>query len=130
MPDIAPPSGFDTQTVALLRFQLIGTLLSAITYGLIISLFWHCLVMFATNKKNYYTHRTRRFLITYIVIMFLLSTVAIIQEFVSVVNAVVHGVSPNSRHPMQLNEPLVLPFAIWGADGFMVSSRGARLGFS
>ena len=127
MPDIPPPSRSDKQTEALLKFQLIGTFLSAVIYGLIISLFWHCLVMFTTTKKHYYTRRTRRFLITYIVIMFLLSTVAIIQEFVSVLHAVAHGINLNSRHLMQLNEPLVLPFAIWGADGFMVSGRCTRL---
>ncbi|KJA18324.1 hypothetical protein HYPSUDRAFT_45335 [Hypholoma sublateritium FD-334 SS-4] len=120
MPNITTHSASNEETAALLQFQIIGTFLSAITYGLIISLFWHCLIMFTTTKKDYYSRRTRRFLIAYIVIMFLMSTVAIIQEIVSVVNAVVHGVNPNSRHLMQLNEPLVLPFAIWGADGFML----------
>lgn len=104
----------------LLRLHLTGTLVSAVIYGLSASVFLHCLALLVTNRKNSYSNRTRYFLITYVVTMFSLSSVAMIQAFVFITRAIVHGVDPSSLNILQLNEPIALPFVIWGADGFMV----------
>lgn len=104
----------------LLRLHLTGTLISAVIYGLSASVFLHCLALLVTNRRNSYSNRTRYFLITYVVTMFSLSSVAMIQAFVFITRAIVHGVDPSSLNILQLNEPITLPFVIWGADGFMV----------
>ena len=107
----------------LLRLHLTGTLISAVIYGLTTSVFLHCLALLVINTKNSYSNRTRLFLIAYVVTMFLLSSVAITQAFVFITKALVHGVNPSSLDIVQLNEPITLPFVIWGADGFMVCPR-------
>ncbi|KAF8965543.1 hypothetical protein BDZ97DRAFT_766639 [Flammula alnicola] len=105
---------------SLLQLQLIGALVSAIAYGLVVSLFFHSLALLVTSKKYTYSNRIRMFLITYIVVMFLLSTAALVQGMVYITIAVFSGVDISSHHLTKMNEPLTLPFTIWGADGFML----------
>lgn len=105
-----------------LGHHLAGTLAASVIYGLTTSVFLHSLVLLIINTKNSYNNRTRWILITYIVFMFLISTVAIIQAFVFLTQRMSGGVD-QAQLSLQLissNEPLTLPFAIWGADGFMV----------
>ncbi|KAF8965536.1 hypothetical protein BDZ97DRAFT_1811174 [Flammula alnicola] len=121
MSDTIPAgSSLITARDSLLRLQLIGTVVSAIAYGFIVSLFLHCLALLVGNKKNSYTHRTRMFLIIYVVVMFLLSTVALVQSSVYITRAFFYGVDRASNLLTQTNEPLSLPIAVWGADGFML----------
>ncbi|KAF8965535.1 hypothetical protein BDZ97DRAFT_1757096 [Flammula alnicola] len=104
----------------LLELQLIGTLLSAIAYGIVVSLFLHCLALLVGNKKHLYTHRMRIFLIVYFVVMFLMSTVALGQGLVYIIRAIFRGLGRRTEQLTHLNEPLSIPLAVWGADGFML----------
>lgn len=106
-----------------LQLVIIGTLVSAILYGLLIFVFVQCLILLLSSKKHSYSNRTRRLLVFYVVAMFLFSTVAIIQGFVYIIREM----SPGRDQPIyskfalfQFNEPITLPLTIWGADGFMV----------
>lgn len=112
----------ENERKTLLRFQLAGTLLSAVLYGLNVSLVGHCLILFSTKRRQCYTSHTRRLLTAYIASMLLLSTCALIQEGFALALAIGlrDGQTQGVRGGTILNEPIVLPVAIWGADVFMV----------
>ncbi|KAF8965537.1 hypothetical protein BDZ97DRAFT_2074588 [Flammula alnicola] len=104
----------------LLELQLVGTLLSAIAYGLVLSLFIHCFALLASHTKHSYTRRMQAFLIIYVVVMFLLSTTALVQGLVYITRAFFHGFDSASHRLTRMNEPVSLPIAVLGADGFML----------
>jgi Na+/serine symporter len=104
------------------HLQLIGTLIVAVVYGFITCLFLHTISLLITNTKHSYTSTMRLILIIYIAVMYSFSTGSAIQAFVYIT-----GTEPAStattRTPniINMNEPMFLPLAICGADGFMVS---------
>ena len=100
------------------RFNFIGTLLSAIIYGLLIALLRNLFSLLTFKRRpDHYNNRIRRILIVYVVTMFLLSTATIIQGIVYLTRIMFCKVS---RQLVSMNEHFVLPVAIWGADGLMV----------
>ncbi|KAF8196556.1 hypothetical protein BJ912DRAFT_955641 [Pholiota molesta] len=103
-----------------IRLQLIGTLISAVVYGFVTSLFLHCLALLISNKRHSYTRTTRSVLIAYTVVMFSLSTASAIQSFVYITSAVFNGVDSLSQNVIKINEPIFLPPAVLGADGFLL----------
>ncbi|KAF9478355.1 hypothetical protein BDN70DRAFT_921953 [Pholiota conissans] len=103
------------------HFQLIGTLIAAIDYGVISCIFLHTIVPLISNKRHSYTRTMRKILITYIAVMFALSTASIIQTIMYVTESIfaTWAITPSSNL-IKRNEPLFLPLTILGADGFMV----------
>lgn len=121
MPNVLRDVAADVPIDNSIRLQLIGTLVSAVAYGFVISLFLHCLALLISNKRHSYTRKTRSILIAYIVAMFSLSTASAIQSFVYITRAVFNGIDNLSQNVIKINEPIFLPPAVLGADGFLVS---------
>lgn len=106
---------------ALLELQLVATLLSTIAYGLVIALVCRCLSLLLRDKLSSSSPRRRIFFIIYTLYMFSLSTTAAVQTMIYINRAIFHGIDSRLHPLMQTNEPLVLPFVVWGADGLLVS---------
>jgi len=96
---------------------MLGTIISAIAYGIVIVLSGNCFLLLL-KKRGIYSNRMRFFLLIYVTVMFLLSTLAIILSIRGITLLIFQGVdSPSLVGPA----PATLPLAIWGADGFMVN---------
>ncbi|KDR67717.1 hypothetical protein GALMADRAFT_231887 [Galerina marginata CBS 339.88] len=100
-----------------LEHRALGTLLSAVAYGLEISLYVSCMRGFLMGEGD--SKRTRQVLIAYISIMLLLGTLALLQDCFILTTAVFQ-VSPNLQLLSHVTPFVALPFTIWGADGFMI----------
>ncbi|KDR74036.1 hypothetical protein GALMADRAFT_227737 [Galerina marginata CBS 339.88] len=109
-----------------LQFTFLSTLVSGITYGLVISLYISC---FRTLLKTQHLKSKirRRFLFAYITFLLSLSTWAFVQQAFSITAEVFRPPFNRPSSPLfsswlSLTEsnPWFLPPAIWAADGFMV----------
>ncbi|KAF8961197.1 hypothetical protein BDZ97DRAFT_1229468 [Flammula alnicola] len=109
---------------------LIGTIFASVAYGTVIMVFVHCFRLLL--KTPYiYSKRMRGFNFFYITVMFLLSTLAWIQETVGM-TLVIFRSAPDDFAIFSLsdfqaiiefffqNGTLFLPFTILGADVFML----------
>ena len=100
----------------IVEFYMLGTFISAIVYGIVIVLSGNCMLLLQ-KKRAIFSKRMPRFLVTYITVMLVLSTEAIIQSTWFVKSAIFGGMLPIFIE----HSPPALPLVIWGADGFMVS---------
>ena len=99
-----------------LELQLLGTIFSAIAYGIVIVLSGNCFHLLQ-KKRGIYSNRMRILLLIYVTVMFLLSTLTLVQsicEFMAYINL-------SENLPLNfLCIPFTLSPTVWGADGFMV----------
>jgi len=100
-----------------LEFQMLGTIISAIAYGIVIVLSGNCFLLLL-KKRGIYSNRMRFFLLIYVTVMLLLSTLAITLSIRGITLLIFQGVDSPS---LLGAAPATLPLAIWGADGFMVN---------
>ncbi|KAF8965394.1 hypothetical protein BDZ97DRAFT_780453 [Flammula alnicola] len=131
-----------------LELQLIATSLSAVAYGIVAMLFVACSQLLWKRKHSLYSKRVQICLLLYGAVMFALSTVAFIQElsftrsivfhtFQDIIEESILPTSDPASFIWTLGGPASLPFAIWGAQAFLVwhcaalyqgSSRISRTG--
>jgi hypothetical protein len=103
--------------LASFKAELLGTIFSAIAYGIVIVLSGNCFHLLH-RKRGIYSNRMRIILLIYITVMPLLSTWALIQSIWSIMAFI----SPRNTLPTYRTYMIIaLPFTIWGADGLMVS---------
>jgi len=70
------------------------------------------------KKRGIYSNHMRLFLLIYVVVMFLLSTLAIVQSIWGITLLIFQ----DANLPLLVGaSPATLPLVIWGSDGFMVS---------
>jgi hypothetical protein len=101
---------------------MLGTVISAIAYGIVIVLSGSCFLLLL-KKRGIYSNRMRLFLLVYVTIMYLLSTLAITQSICGIVMTLLifRDINVPRLSPLLTgSSPPTLPLAIWGADGFMV----------
>jgi len=98
-----------------LKIGLLGTIFSAIAYGIVIVLSGNCFHLIQKTRGTY-SNRMRIFLLIYIAFMFLLSTLALVQSIWRPITLIF----PLKDIHILLYEPIALLFTTWGADGFMV----------
>ncbi|KIM43524.1 hypothetical protein M413DRAFT_382915 [Hebeloma cylindrosporum] len=97
------------------ELRMLGTIISAITYGIVVSLSGNCFFLLL-KKRGIYSSRMRLFLLIYVTIMLLLSTLAIMQTVRTTTVFIFQADLPLVIG----NIPAALPLIIWGADGFMI----------
>jgi hypothetical protein len=114
--------------VVYLELRMLGTFISAIAYGIVIVLSGHCILLLH-KKRAIYSNRMRNFLFIYVTVMFLFSTLAIIQSIWGTTLITFHRDHDTLNnlynlplYPLVENITSTLPLTIWGADGFMVST--------
>ncbi|KAH9476045.1 hypothetical protein JR316_0011614 [Psilocybe cubensis] len=105
--------------------QTIATSLSMIAYSAVIVLLLDCIIRLV-KERHIQSKWMKPFLFLYLIIMFALSTVTIVQETVYVSK---DGDGDSSSRIKETSQPAVLfgifdvpislPFTIWGADIFM-----------
>jgi hypothetical protein len=66
-----------------LELRMLGTIISAIAYGIVIVLSGNCFLLLL-KKRGIYSNRMRLFLLIYVTVMLLLSTLAIIQSILGI----------------------------------------------
>ncbi|KAF8908191.1 hypothetical protein CPB84DRAFT_1744363 [Gymnopilus junonius] len=100
--------------------QMLGTMISAILYGIVVMLCFDCFKLLLKKRSKETTAPSkpmRWFLAFFILMMFLLSTVSLIQGMLVAVTSIFRGYSFPS---LAGGAPFVLPFSIWASDGFML----------
>ena len=111
-----------------LDIQILATVISGFTYGLVFLLSLSCFRLLyqklGQNSESTWKH-TNRFLLLYTVFVASLSTVSFIGEIISTMRT-----DPPERNyfsDFTFPPPLgiILPLAIWSADGFMVRPRNS-----
>jgi len=99
-----------------LQLKALGTFFSAIAYGIVIVLSGNCIYCLQ-KKRGIHSNYTRILLLTYVVVMLLLSTLTLFQSICQIVAFMF----PPEILPIDLMYlPITLPLTIWGANGFMV----------
>ena len=104
-----------------------ASIVACISYVSVIVLFLAC-VRCLLWKKHVYSKRMQIFLLGYVSAMFLLATSSFFQEL-AYFSAVIfpNAASSSSAEHKLFDVPVALPFTIWGADAFMVSSKNVLL---
>lgn len=107
-----------------LEFQTLATFVSAILYGMVISLYVLCCRALFKGRRNY-SIRKKWFLLGYSTVLLLLSTIAAIEDIrIIIISTFRVGLTAGMiiAQIFELSSgDLVLPFTIWSADIFMVS---------
>jgi hypothetical protein len=99
-----------------LQLKVLGTLFSAIAYGIVSVLSGNCFYLLQ-RKRGTHSNRTRILLLIYVAIMLLLSTLTLFQSICQIIAFMF----PPGILPVDLMNLLItLPLTIWGANGFMV----------
>jgi hypothetical protein len=99
-----------------LKVRLLGVIFAAVAYGIVIVLSGNCFRLLQ-NKRSIYSHRMQILLLIYIMVMFLLSTWALIQSILQFMKFIsLRDVLPRYLRFLSI----AIPPVIWGADGFMV----------
>ena len=98
--------------------QMLGTMISAILYGIVIMLTADCLILLLKKDAAVESRRLQRFLVFFVVSLFLLSTLSLIQGMLISATSIFRG---HSFPSLPGGTPFALPFSIWISDGFMVS---------
>lgn len=117
---LAPGDDYD-------KAQTFATIASAFAYGMVVVLFLNCFHLLI-RSKHIYSDKMRLALSVYMLVMFGLSTLAIVQAMLynrraifcnseGTTFAVANTISDLT---FSLNIPMLIPLTIWGADGFMV----------
>ncbi len=120
---LAPGDDYD-------KAQTFATIASAFAYGMAIVLFLNCFHLLL-KSKHIYSNKMRLSLSVYMLVMFGLSTLAIVQAILYNRRAIFcnsegflgtpFGLANTiSDLTFSLNIPMLIPLTIWGADGFMV----------
>ncbi|KDR70156.1 hypothetical protein GALMADRAFT_230150 [Galerina marginata CBS 339.88] len=118
----------------LLEMQMLGTFISAIAYGIVITLSFDCFRLLSRQVPAIQSKPMRRFMFVFISVMLLLSTLSVVQGITVASMSIFHGFTLPG---LPSGAPFALPFTIWGADGFMLwrcavlyqgVSRPSRLG--
>lgn len=103
------------------ELTMLATIIAAIAYGLVFSLYaisFHALIK---NRKKYSKKKTN-FLLAYITLMFLISTANLLSSVFFIIKVVFlvdlfHG-------QVDISTPYwIYPFSVWGADAFMVRTN-------
>ncbi|PPQ96692.1 hypothetical protein CVT26_010244 [Gymnopilus dilepis] len=106
---------------SLYETQMLGTMFAAILYGVVLMLCFECFKRLSKKAKernvDIPSKSMRRFLVFFILVMFLLSTLSLIQGMLVAVTSIFEG---NSFPTLPGGAPAVLPFSIWASDGFML----------
>ena len=106
----------------ILKFWTMGLLLSTTAYGVVSTL--SCACFFILRRRTDGGNLGRNLYLglrTYIVVMFLLSTVSVIYEISSLLGAVVSSQIQESWFSGANPSAVCFVLANWGADGFLVS---------
>ena len=104
------------QIVLYLQLKVLGTLFSAIAYGIVAVLSGNCLYLLQ-RKRGSQSYRMRIILLVYVAVMLLLSTLTLFQSICQVVGFMF----PPEILPVGLVYlPITLALTIWGENGFMV----------
>jgi hypothetical protein len=109
----------------LYRMELLGTFLSAIAFGIILVILLSTLQILL-RKTRVYSRVMQVTLLCYVVLMSSMSLLALAQQIVFVIRRAPGGSdlgvgsSSTSGPRSQINQTVALPFAIWGADTFLV----------
>ena len=99
-----------------LELKLLGTIFSAVAYGIVIVLSGNCFHLLQ-KKHGIYSNRMRTFLLIYVTVMLLLSTWTLIQSICQLMQSMtLWSILP--RYLMYLS--IAIPLVIWGTEGFMV----------
>jgi len=114
-----------------LDIQILVVIISRFTYGLVFLLSLSCfrlLYQKLGQNSESTSKRTNRFLLLYTAFVASLDTVSLIGEIVSIMSP--RFTWTNIPDYIALRPPLgiaivILPLAIWSADGFMVRSRNS-----
>jgi len=102
--------------VLYLQLKVLGTLFSAIAYGIVAVLSGNCLYLLQ-RKRGTQSYRMRVLLLVYVAVMLLLSTLTLFQSICQVVGFMF----PPEILPVGLMYlPIILALAIWGENSFMV----------
>jgi len=98
------------------KLKLLGTIFSAIGYGIVIVFSGNCFSLLQ-KKQGIYSNRTGVFLLIYVIVMFLLSTWALIQSICQFMQSI----TPRIILPSYLMFlSIAVPLIIWGTEGFTV----------
>ncbi|KDR71332.1 hypothetical protein GALMADRAFT_144022 [Galerina marginata CBS 339.88] len=99
----------------------LGTAIAAVAYGIVFALTVKC-IWLLIKTEHIYSNRMRWILIIYIVTMSSMSTASMAIEMPVIRNQILNRTSPSNiaNNLAEDDVPLLLPFAIWGADGFML----------
>ncbi|KAF8184825.1 hypothetical protein BJ912DRAFT_974178 [Pholiota molesta] len=109
----------------LYRMELLGTFLSAIAFGIILVILLGTLQILL-RKTRVYSRVMQVTLLCYVVLMSSMSLLALAQQIVFVIRRAPGGSdlgvgsSSTSGPRSQINQTVALPFAIWGADTFLM----------
>lgn len=109
-----------------LEIALLGIILSAVAYGVVVALFICCVnVLIQPSSIRSCSSTMTRFLLCYSAVLLGLSTWALAQSAFSIMSAIFYGFhdsdgSFNWLHVTESN-PWFLPITVWTADGFLVS---------
>ena len=103
-----------------LEYQLVGIVISSVCYGVVVVLSGNCFFLLQKKRGVGYTKRLRLFLLTYVAVMFLLSTSWILLSTFARTQLIRMALK---LHTINVNWiPAMIPLIIWGGDGFMVSA--------
>jgi len=107
-----------------LRFWLLGTIIGAITYGILLNIVIACIRQFSRLKSS---QRLRQgitqfhsFLLAYTIFMFLLSTLAVLSAVVATMDLVLPANNRQTRAFVSFGEVCPLVLASWASDCLMV----------
>jgi len=103
-----------------LELMMLGTIFSAVAYGIVVVLSGNCFLLLQ-RKRGIYSNRMRLFLLIYVLVMFLFSTSSMIQSICAITLLIFRG-GVGSLILTGYAAPVMVPLTIWGADGFMVSN--------
>ena len=121
-----PLNGLVANPTLGIEMQVLANIVSAIAYGAVIILFCCCFWQLQATKQSH-SRKMRPFLYLYITFMFAMGTMAFIQETIYTTRVLKDDIFPKGPDLLDyltsLGEPVPLIFAIWGADGFMVSFK-------
>ncbi|KDR70157.1 hypothetical protein GALMADRAFT_144837 [Galerina marginata CBS 339.88] len=101
----------------LLETQMLGTMIAAALYGIVLTLSFDCFKLLFKKNVTVPSRPMRRFLVFLILTMFLLSTLSLVQGVLVSTTSIFQGISFPS---LPGGAPYVLPFSIWTADAFML----------
>jgi len=103
--------------VLYLQLKVLGTLFSAIAYGIVSVLSGNCFYLLQ-RKRGTLSDRMRIILLIYVTVMLLLSTLSLFQSICQAISFILPPeILPIGR---LVNLPTILPFTLWGENGFIV----------
>ena len=102
--------------VLYLQLKVLGTLFSAIAYGIVAVLSGNCLYLLQ-RKRGIQSYRMRTLLLIYVTVMLILSTLTLFQLICQVIGFMF---PPEILPAGLMYLPITLALTTWGENGFMV----------